>query len=160
MLPGHAAQQEDTARLKEQQLIVSPPPKKYTANPRDVPTGRNHQFMPSRPYSYKPNIVLSDNTRCDQPRLASGERRLTPSVPPACISSSPPCTLSTILATTPAYRFPCSPSKMTPECRMRLTGCDRERSMYPMTDRFEESMESVCSNSGGMADSELDVGVG
>jgi hypothetical protein len=53
------------------------------------------------------------------------------------ISSKPDWTVSTIRLMTAAYFLPCSPSNTTPECRIIVAGVERERSMYPRTERWE-----------------------
>jgi len=55
-----------------------------------------------------------------------------------------------ILPITLAYFLPCSPSKMTPELLMILTGCPRDRSIYPSTERCDERRAKVCSSSAGI----------
>ena len=39
---------------------------------------------------------------------------------------------------------------MTPECLMMLTGCPRDKSMYPSTERCDERRAKVCSSSAGI----------
>ena len=56
-----------------------------------------------------------------------------------------------------AYLHPCSPSKMTPEFLMMLTGCPRDSSMYPSTERCDDRSAKVCASSAGIAVAADDV---
>jgi len=60
-----------------------------------------------------------------------------------------------------AYFRPCSPSKMTPECLMMLTGCPRDSNIYPSTERWDERRDKVYSSSANMGVAVVadDVGV-
>jgi len=70
---------------------------------------------------------------------------------PLLTSSRPACTLSTIFAITLAYFRPFSPSNTTPEFRIILALLVPPRAMrrYPSTERWDVSVSSVFSSSGG-----------
>jgi hypothetical protein len=85
------------------------------------------------------------------------DRTLTVSLGSPLTSSRPACTLSTILLTACAYFLPCSPSKTTPECLMMETGCPRDSSMYPRTERCDVKEARICSISGDGGTVEVDA---
>jgi len=117
----------------------------------------NHDLVASGPNPHKSHLVLenymmhddenpSRNLKPSQKRtvsLGSSTSLLT--------SSRPACTLSTVFAITLAYFRPFSPSNTTPEFRMILALPVPPRAMrrYPSTERWDVSVLSVFSSSGG-----------
>lgn len=101
-------------------------------------------------YSHELDFVLIGGLQV-RTRCLGRTGDLTTSLVSPLTSSRPACTLSTMQLIALAYFLPFSPSNITPECLIIVTGWPRDSSMYSSTDRCDVNETSVCSSSGDAA---------